>query len=112
MEPSKTCRFYEAAPLERISEGAALEVSVNGRDILLCRYADKIYAVENRCSHQDRKLSRGRLRKGQIICPFHGARFDLASGAACSAPATAPIATFAVREVNGIVEVAVPDDAA
>lgn len=103
-------QFHKVATLDEIAEKPYIEISVEGRNILLCRSEEKIYAVENRCSHQDRKLAGGLIRRGQISCPVHGARFDLATGNACSAPANRPIATFAVREVDGVLEVAIPID--
>jgi 3-phenylpropionate/trans-cinnamate dioxygenase ferredoxin subunit len=41
----------------------------------------------------------------EVVCPRHGARFSLASGAALSPPAYEPVATFPVRVENGIVQV-------
>jgi 3-phenylpropionate/trans-cinnamate dioxygenase ferredoxin subunit len=100
--------FHKVASVDEIAEGAELEISIGGWDILVCRHGGKIYAVENRCSHRHEKLVHGRLRRGRIICPVHGAHFDLASGAACGPPATCPIATFAVRNCGGILEISVP----
>ena len=68
--------------------------------------ADGLYAIENRCSHADMPLACGRMRNGWIMCPTHGARFDLATGEALGLPASAPVATFAVRVVNGTIEIA------
>lgn len=110
MEDSKGYRFFKVAPLGELAEAAQREVSLCGWNILVCRHEGKVYAVENRCSHQDKRLTGARMRAGQIICPVHGARFDLGSGAACSRPATRPLVTFAVRESEGSIEVGVPAD--
>lgn len=100
--------FHKVAPVDTIIEGARLEVSIGEWRILVCRHQDRIYAVENRCSHQDEKLTAARIRRSKIICPVHGSRFDLETGAPCNPPATRPIRTFAVRTFDGILEVGVP----
>lgn len=101
-------QFHRVATLDELAPNSRLEISIDGWNILVCRYENKIYAVENRCSHQDKKFTGGRIRRGQIICPVHGARFNLADGAACSPPATRPLVTFPLRELNGALEVATP----
>ncbi|TXC70279.1 Rieske 2Fe-2S domain-containing protein [Sphingomonas ginsenosidivorax] len=82
-------------------------VTVAGRSILIVHHDGGLFAVENRCSHADQPLDCGRIRWGWIACPAHGAKFDLASGAALSQPATDPIATFALRVVGDRIEIAV-----
>ena len=68
-----------------------------GREIMVCRVKDGIYAVDNVCSHAYARLNEGRLRGFRVICPLHGAAFDVRSGAVLGAPAARPIACFAVR---------------
>ena len=98
--------FTPVLPLADVPPGTVREVSVGGRSIVLCHDTDGLYAVENKCSHADMPLACGRMRHGWIMCPTHGARFDLATGEALGPPASAAIATFAVRVVDGMVEVA------
>ena len=81
-------------------------VEVGGRSILLVHNEDRIFAVENRCSHAEEPLACGRVKRGWIACPAHGARFDLETGEALGPPATDPIATFAVRISGDVIEVA------
>jgi nitrite reductase/ring-hydroxylating ferredoxin subunit len=66
--------------------------------------------VENRCSHREEKLTGGRIRRGQIMCPVHGARFDLRTGASYTEQLTrAPICVFQSRiSIEGDVEVLLP----
>lgn len=53
-------------------------------------------------------LSTGRIRRGAVMCPLHGARFELATGC-CMGGAYRDLRTFQVRVVDGIIEVSVPD---
>ena len=62
-----------------------------------------LYAIEDRCTHDDGELAGGELHGFEIECPRHGARFDLRNGAALRAPAYVPVATFPVREDNGVI---------
>jgi 3-phenylpropionate/trans-cinnamate dioxygenase ferredoxin component len=82
-------------------------VTVDGLEVLLCRFEGQVYALENRCSHADEPLACGRVRLGWIACPAHGARFDLETGEALTGPATEPVRVFAVRVVDGAIEVEV-----
>ena len=68
---------------------------------------DRIFAVENVCSHAEQPLDCGRVRAGWVACPFHGSRFDLETGEALHPPATEPIATFPVRVNGDSIEIAV-----
>ena len=54
-------------------------------------------------------LSTGHLRKGSILCPLHGARFDVKTGEHLGPPATRGIETFEVRVADGVVEAAVTE---
>ena len=105
--------FMPAAPIEDIPVGTAKCLDVNGRNVLIAHLPDGFHAVENRCSHAASPLDCGRiLRGGQVLCPLHGARFDLKTGAAKTAPAFRPLPVYAVRVSNGTIEVAVPVKAA
>jgi nitrite reductase/ring-hydroxylating ferredoxin subunit len=100
-------RFHRACASADVAEGESLAVAIGEREVLVCRFGGHIYAVENRCSHRDEKLSGGRIRRGQIMCPAHGARFDLKSGASYTDQLTrAPICVFEARLTpDGDVEV-------
>ncbi|MBW8783851.1 MAG: Rieske 2Fe-2S domain-containing protein [Novosphingobium sp.] len=91
----------------QVSDEGSVAAKVAGKPVLICRSGGVLYAVANRCSHAEEPLACGRIRRGWIACPVHGARFDLETGEPINPPATSPIATYPVREVDGWVEVAV-----
>jgi 3-phenylpropionate/trans-cinnamate dioxygenase ferredoxin subunit len=70
----------------------------------------ELYAVEDRCSHDDGPLCEGDLdaEAGVAVCPRHGARIDIRSGRALTLPAVLPVPTFPVAVEDGrvLVEVA------
>ena len=76
---------------------------VDGRAVLVMNTAEDAYkAIENMCSHEKKPLDEGRVRGGKrIVCPHHGANFDLETGKALSAPAVLPITVFPLEVQNG-----------
>ena len=100
-------QYRRACAVADVVEGESLAVMIGDRELLVCRFGGHVYAVENRCSHRDEKLSGGRIRRGQIMCPAHGARFDLKTGASYSDQLTrTPICVFETRlTAEGDVEV-------
>lgn len=78
--------------------------------ILVVNLDGELYALEDRCSHEEFELSAGPIdaEAGTIECVLHGARFDLRDGRALCAPAYEPVAKFPVRIVDG--EVFTRDD--
>jgi 3-phenylpropionate/trans-cinnamate dioxygenase ferredoxin component len=99
--------YAQAANAEELPLGTTKLVEANGQSILLCNDEGTIYAISSTCSHAQEPLGCGRVKYGMIACPAHGARFDLETGEAMNLPATAPIKTFPVRVVDGVIEVAV-----
>ncbi|HTZ71802.1 MAG TPA: non-heme iron oxygenase ferredoxin subunit [Acetobacteraceae bacterium] len=97
--------YVRAISLSDLPHGTKKAVDIAGKSVLLCNWAERIYAVSNICSHAQEKLECGRLSNGWIACPIHGARFDLATGGAKNPPATRPIPVFEVRIVDEWIEV-------
>ena len=62
-----------------------------------------LYAVEDTCTHDGGELAGGDVFGFEVECPRHGARFDLRSGAVTQPPAYEPIASFPVREADGLI---------
>lgn len=85
-----------------------LATVVGGWYVLVGKTDDGLFAVNDRCTHQASLLSGGRVRRGAIMCPLHGARFELATGR-CIGGAYRDLRQFPLRVENGQIEVAVPD---
>ena len=90
----------------RVAERADVEAgptraSADGREIVLLRHAERLYALDNRCTHTDGPLALGWIEGDRVVCPWHGARFGLADGLPCDGPADRPVATYPVREEGG-----------
>ncbi len=92
--------FIKVTAAKDILPGQAKAFEVQGRQIAIFNIEGAFYAVDNRCTHAAGPLSEGLLEGDQVECPWHGARFDLKTGAALCAPASKGVATYQVR-VNG-----------
>ena len=89
----------EALPLEELPDGSMRLVPGNGATIGLYRCAGALYAIEDRCSHDDGPLCEGVWDADtcEVECPRHGSRFDLRTGIPLSLPAYLPVETYPVR---------------
>lgn len=85
------------ATLAELPLGGTHRVNVAGVDVLLCNVDGKIFAVEDVCTHDGGALDQGELDGCRIMCPRHGAYFDVTTGAALTLPAIVPLSTYAVR---------------
>ncbi len=110
-EPGGTPEFTPVAAAASLADGQFAAHRIGGRAVLLAQVNGAIYCIEDRCSHADSPLSIGRLRNGVMLCPLHGARFDVRTGKHLGPPAVRGVATFPTRVVNGVVEVCVPPEA-
>jgi 3-phenylpropionate/trans-cinnamate dioxygenase ferredoxin subunit len=86
-------------------------VEVEDRPIVLIHAADHFYALDDVCTHDGGPLSDGPLdsEEKSIACPRHGAKFDVATGAALTMPATKPTVAHEVKVEDGQVLVRLSD---
>lgn len=97
--------YAPALPLADLPPGQMRCVEIAGVPVLLVHAKDGVFAVHNICSHAYARMDEGRLRGHRLICPLHGASFDVRNGTVLGAPATAPLQSFPVRIVDGQIEV-------
>ena len=89
--------WTRVASVDEVPPDQLKAVQTDGGPVVLANVEGHIYALEDRCSHQDYPLSAGEVEDGQIECSFHGARFDACSGRATQLPAITPVRTFEVE---------------
>jgi 3-phenylpropionate/trans-cinnamate dioxygenase ferredoxin subunit len=73
--------------------------------VRIAKVGGRLYAFEDRCTHDDSPFDDAPIEDCEIICPRHGARFSLESGEALSPPAYEPLRIFEVREFEGRIQV-------
>jgi 3-phenylpropionate/trans-cinnamate dioxygenase ferredoxin subunit len=80
-------------------------IDVDGTEVAVFKIDDEFYAIEDVCSHDGTEIASGELDGDEIICPRHGARFCVKTGAVKSAPAYEDIHSYPVRIVDGMVQI-------
>ena len=91
-----------------IDSGERIIASFDDFNVVVFNIAGKIFAIGDVCSHDDGPISEGELNEYTVDCPRHGAKFDVRSGKALSAPAFVDIPAYPVRVTDGHIEVGVP----
>jgi 3-phenylpropionate/trans-cinnamate dioxygenase ferredoxin component len=96
-------------PVEELPPGEMKLVHAGEISVGVYNCDGSLYALEDRCSHDDGPLVEGDWEPEEcvVVCPRHGSRFDLASGRALTLPAYLPVETFPVRVEDGLVKVTV-----
>lgn len=100
--------FVEIVPQDQLPAGERLFIEVGGRSIVIFNLAGNYYAIGDVCSHDSGPVGDGNIEGNEIICPRHGARFDIRTGSVTSLPATVDIPAYPVRIVNGMIELGFP----
>lgn len=72
---------YDVAHSAEVESGRCHAVEAGGRKILLTRVQGQVQAVENKCSHMGLSMAKGKVTDGVLQCPWHGAKFDVCTGA-------------------------------
>jgi 3-phenylpropionate/trans-cinnamate dioxygenase ferredoxin component len=72
-------------------------VKAGDTDVCVVKLGDNLYALDNRCTHAEAQLSAGDVEEGEVVCPLHGARFDVKTGEALTPPATVPVRTHELK---------------
>lgn len=91
------CAFDDVAP------GTAKRFDVGALRVAVVRIGDDVYAIGDRCTHQDISLAEGEIDADErtIECWKHGSQFDLRTGEALSLPATRPTPVYDVEVRDG-----------
>lgn len=97
--------FVVAVRLNELVPGKIKVVQLAGRHIAVGLVGDEVFAFDDRCSHAGSSFAAGRVIRGCLICPMHGAMFDPRTGACTNAPYS-PLKRYETRIVEGLVEVA------
>jgi nitrite reductase/ring-hydroxylating ferredoxin subunit len=100
-------QFGAIMKLAELPLGSMRAVTVAAREILVCHTREGLFALDNICTHAHARLCEGRLRATRLVCPLHGASFDIRDGRVLAPPAELPLPTYPVRIVADAIEVAV-----
>ena len=98
-------RFVTVAKTTDIEPGHVKYVEVEDYRLAICNVDGRYYCIEDICTHDGGRLAQGELQGAVIVCPRHGARFDVTTGKVLRMPASAPVETFPVKIEGTSIEV-------
>jgi len=97
-------QFQATLKLADVPQGGMRTWVAGAREILICHTREGVFAVDNICTHAHARLCEGRLRATRLVCPLHGASFDIRDGRPLGPPAQVPLPTYPVRIIEGTIE--------
>ena len=100
-------RFIKVATTDELEDEQAKLVEVEGQKIALFRVDEAFYALSDACTHRGGPLSEGTVEGTEVTCPWHGAKFDVRTGAVLEAPARQGVTSYPVRITGADVEIEV-----
>ena len=102
--------FVEIAPASELPNGERLFVDVGDRPIVIFNIAGQLFAIGDVCTHDDGPLGDGTLEGFNVVCPRHGAEFDVRTGKVMQMPAVVDIPAYPVRVMDGMIQVGIPKE--
>jgi 3-phenylpropionate/trans-cinnamate dioxygenase ferredoxin subunit len=107
LERSDLGETIDIGKIEDLSPGEMRVIEHDDLEIAVVNCKGELFAIEDRCSHDDGPLAEGILNQEDctVECPRHGSLFDLRTGKPKTLPAYEPVETFGVRLEDGKVKV-------
>jgi 3-phenylpropionate/trans-cinnamate dioxygenase ferredoxin subunit len=102
--------FVEIAPASELPTGERLFVELGDKPIVIFNIAGQFFAIGDVCSHDEGPLGDGLIEGYHVVCPRHGAEFDIRSGQAVHMPAVIDIPAYPVRVNGGTIFVGIPKE--
>jgi 3-phenylpropionate/trans-cinnamate dioxygenase ferredoxin subunit len=98
-------RWLDVASTDELTPGSRRVIDVDGTDVVVFNLDGEFFAVRDFCPHDGGDLAKGALEGEVIICPRHGARFSIRTGAVLGPPAYEDLKTFSLRVAEGKVQI-------
>ena len=98
--------FIKVATTSQLAPGQRVLVEYEGTPVGLFNIDGEFYAIQDVCTHDGGPLAEGELDGDIIICPRHGARFNVKTGAERTLPAYRPVPAYLVKIEEGDILIA------
>ena len=101
--------IIDVCPLSELPPGAKRIIEWEDVEIGVFNCNGVLYAIEDRCSHDDGPLAEGEMdpESCTVECPRHGSLFDLRTGKPLTLPAYEPVDTFPVVVEDNVIKLEV-----
>jgi len=100
--------YIEIAPVKDLPKGERLFVEIENLPIVIFNIAGQLFAIGDVCTHDNGPLGDGLLEDNTIVCPRHGAEFDIRTGKALTLPAVVDIPAYPVKVVDDKIQIGIP----
>ena len=102
--------LIEVCSETELPHGAVRVVEVGDLKIGVFNASGELYAIEDRCSHDDGPLAEGEFEEERciVVCPRHGSEFDVRTGKPRTLPAYISVPTYPVVVEDGVVKIELP----
>lgn len=101
--------YYPVCPADDLPPGERMFIDLDDEPVVIFNVGGDYYAITDVCTHDQGPLGEGELDGVEIICPRHGARFDITSGEVKTLPAVQGVSSYPVRVVDEMVEIGVEE---
>lgn len=101
-------KYFRVVSVADFPLGERMFLEINGNPIVIFSVGSDFIATGDICTHDNGEIGDGELVGEEIICPRHGARFNINTGRAVSLPAVTGIPVYPVRIVEGYLEIGIP----
>lgn len=101
----------EYVPIAEVNElppGERLFATIDEAQIIIFNLAGELFAIGDLCSHDGNVLDDAPIEGQEVVCPRHGARFNIRNGKAVALPAVLDIPAYPVRIRERQIEVGIP----
>jgi 3-phenylpropionate/trans-cinnamate dioxygenase ferredoxin subunit len=92
-----TIKYHEVCSIDEIPMGERLFITLGEVPVVIINVNGEIYAIEDVCTHDDGPLGEGEIEDHEIICPRHGARFNIQTGEVITLPAVIGVKTYPIK---------------
>jgi 3-phenylpropionate/trans-cinnamate dioxygenase ferredoxin subunit len=107
-KPGITLVYHTICKVDDLPHGERIFIEIAHEPIVIFNLAGKIFAIGDVCSHDGGPVGDGEFVDNTIICPRHGAKFDIFTGKAAGLPAVEDIPAYPIRINEGQIEIGVP----
>ena len=89
--------FKKVATTVEIPDGEMRAFQIGHDRIIICQIKGEFHALIDECTHDSAPISTGHIQNNELVCPRHGARFEIKSGAVKAPPALVPLDTYEIK---------------
>jgi len=104
VESAAQYNYVRVARVEDLPSGERLFIEIDDLPVVVINLGGIFFAIGDICTHDEGPLGDGEIEDHHIICPRHGAKFDLRTGKALTLPAVIDTPAFPVRVAEGWIE--------